>query len=156
MQPHKNSAVVLKTCNSSNIEHLSICTVKLQHKSNVVRCCLFVAPGNGPVPFGMPDIEVLGILKITCEVISSHQTGSKFEYQILWPTGLPKYKTHTVEDHRTDNRDAKKGNVNILDCFRSSANIRAEREASSIITQRFYNELSMFSQALDVLKAPSS
>ena len=46
-----------------------------------------------------------------------------------------------VDDHRTDSGDANQSNVNILDCFRSSENIKADREASSIITQRFYNEL---------------
>ena len=49
--------------NESNIEQLSVCTVKLRHKDKVVRCKFFVLPRDGPVLLGMPDKELLGILK---------------------------------------------------------------------------------------------
>ena len=81
----------------------------------------------------MPDIEVLDILKISCEVIDSQQACRKFDSQIMWSTGALKCKTHMVEEHRTDSEDANQSNVNILDYFMSSESIEADRGASMSI-----------------------
>ena len=101
-----------------------------------------MVPGDGPALFGMPDIVLLGILKITCEVTDSQQTGNKFDSQIMQPIGIPKCKAHMAEDHRADSRNTNHSNVNSLDYFRSSANIWADKKASSIIMQRIHNEFS--------------
>ena len=45
-----------------------MCTVILRHKDKIAKCRLFVVPGDGPALLGIPDIELLGIVKITCEV----------------------------------------------------------------------------------------
>ena len=42
-----------------------------------------MVPGDGTALFGMPDTEVLGMLKITCEVINSKQTGRSLTLK-LW------------------------------------------------------------------------
>ena len=75
---------------------------------------------------GIPDIEVLGIFKITCKIIDGQQTGRKFDSHIIWPAKVPKCKTHMVDDHRTDSRDANQSNVNILYSFRSSVNKKSD------------------------------
>ena len=90
----------LKTCNTLNIEQLGICTVKLQHKNNAAKCKFSVVPGDAPVLFEKLDIEVMEILKITCEVINSQQTGRKFNPQITQTTGVLKCKTHRMEVHK--------------------------------------------------------
>ena len=51
----QNSAM-LKTYNQSDIEQLSLCTVKLRHKDNSVKYRFFVAPGGDPALLGMPNI----------------------------------------------------------------------------------------------------
>ena len=56
--------VVLKVYHNSNIEQLGICTVKLQHKDNIVKYRFFAVPGYGPALLGMLDREVIGIPKI--------------------------------------------------------------------------------------------
>ena len=69
----KNNAIMFKTFNNLNIEQLGVCTVKLSHKDKIARCRFFVVsfvmPGDGPTLLGMPDIELLGILKLTCDVM---------------------------------------------------------------------------------------
>ena len=76
------NAVVIKTYNNSNTEKLGICTAKLQHTENVINCRFSVVPGNCPALLGDVDIEVLGIIRITCEAINSQQAGRKFDSQI--------------------------------------------------------------------------
>ena len=65
----KNS-VVLNTCNLSNIEQLHVYTVR--HKYKIVRSRFFVMPGDGQALLGMPDIELLGILKINVKYSHAH------------------------------------------------------------------------------------
>ena len=66
---YKNNSVVFKTYNQSDIEQLGMCTVKLRHKNKSAQCRFFVVPGDGPALIGMPDIELLSVLRITCNVI---------------------------------------------------------------------------------------
>ena len=68
--------VVSKTYNSSIIEQLGVCTIKLIHKDKAARCRYFVGLRDSPVILGA-DIEALGILKITCEVVKYQQMGRK-------------------------------------------------------------------------------
>ena len=59
----------LKAYNNSNIEQLGCHSIKLRHKDKIARCRFFVVPGDGQELLGMPDIELLSILKIMCEVV---------------------------------------------------------------------------------------
>ena len=153
---HEINAVILRTYNISNIEQLSICTFKLRHKGNVVKCKFFVFSGDGPALLGMVDVEVLGILRITCEVIHNQQTGRKFDSQITWLTGVPICKADTAKDHTLDGWAANQTNVNMLDYFRSSANTEADKEARRSIMQRIHSEFNDVVQELDVVRAHSS
>ena len=72
---NKNCLVTLKTYNNSNLEQLDIYSVQLRHKDKVVRCRFFVVLGIGPALLGMPDIELLVLLKIMYEVLNQKQTG---------------------------------------------------------------------------------
>ena len=60
-----------------------MCAVKLRHKDKVATYRFFVVPGDRPVLLGMPDIEVLGILKIMCEVVKGPKVGRKFDSQTM-------------------------------------------------------------------------
>ena len=64
----KINSVILKTYNLTSIE-LGVCTVKSRHKDKTAKYRFFVVPGDGSVLLGMPDIELLDIHKIMCEVI---------------------------------------------------------------------------------------
>ena len=55
--------------NNSHIQQSGVYTVKLSYKDKVIKCRFFVVSGNCPIVLHMPDIEVLGILRIVCEVI---------------------------------------------------------------------------------------
>ena len=75
-----------------NVQHLKHDRVGIYLHSqivtevNVVKCRIFVVPGNSPVLLRMLDIEVLGILKITCQVTNSQQAGRKFNSEVTLPT----------------------------------------------------------------------
>ena len=62
--------------NNTNIEQLDSFAVKLRHKDKVV-------PGNVPTLLGVPDTEVLGILRIICEVLDGQQAVRKFGSQMM-------------------------------------------------------------------------
>ena len=62
----KDNTVVLKMYNNSNIDQLGVCMIKPRPGYKVARCRFLVVPGNGPVLLGMPDIDLLGTLKIMC------------------------------------------------------------------------------------------
>ena len=73
----KINAVVLNTCNDLNIKQLGM--YKLRHK--FVKC-RSLWDQMLVQHFGMPDIEVLGILKIMCEVVNSQLAGM-FNSQVM-------------------------------------------------------------------------
>ena len=54
---------------------------------NVARCRFFVLQGDGSALLWMPDIELLGILKIMCEVVEDQQAYRKSDPQTMEPTG---------------------------------------------------------------------
>ena len=117
-------------------------TVNLRHKDKIIKCRLFVVAGYGPTLLGMLVIEVLSTLKITWEVINAQQLSRKFDSQMIQLSSVLNYKTNTAEDHRTDSMGTSYSNVNMLDYFRSSANIEADREANISIIQNICSEFS--------------
>ena len=44
-----------------------------KHKANDkhVKCQFFVVPGDGPSSLRMPDIDLLGIIRVICETIDN-------------------------------------------------------------------------------------
>ena len=44
---HTKDLIILKTYNQSNIEQLGRCTVKNNIMTNVLKCRLFIVPGDG-------------------------------------------------------------------------------------------------------------
>ena len=83
---------------------------------------------------------MLGILKITCEIVNNQQAGGKFDSQIAQPTGILSCKTHKGEDCRSDSVGGNQSNVSILDYFRSCANIDAEKEANISIMKNIHDK----------------
>ena len=63
----------------------------------------------------MLDIELLGILKIMCEVMKDHQEGRKFDPQMIEPTSAVNCRTHTGDDSRLDGMGVINNNPNISD-----------------------------------------
>ena len=119
-----------------------MCTIKLRHKDKVVTSRFFVKPRNSNALLGMLDIEVLGILKIMCEVISRQQAGRKSDSQIRQPTSVPNCKTHTAQDYRLDSMGTNQSNINMLDYVRPCANKESDNEASRSITHKNHSKFS--------------
>ena len=65
----KNSLEILETFTNLYIEQLGVCSVRLRHKDNIVRCRFFVVPHDGSLLLGMLDIVLLEILNIMYEVL---------------------------------------------------------------------------------------
>ena len=45
----------------------------------MARCRFFVVPGDSPVLLGVPNFELLGVLKILCEVLKKQQADRKIQ-----------------------------------------------------------------------------
>ena len=70
-------------------------TVKLTDADKTVWCRFFVATADGPLLLGMLDMELLGILKITCDVVGGQQAGRKFDSQTMEPSSALSCKVNT-------------------------------------------------------------
>ena len=126
----KNNLVVLKKDNQSNIEQIGVCTVKLRYKDKITRYRFFVVPGDGPALLGMPEIELLGILKIMCDVIEGQQADRNFDSQTMEPSSGLSCKVNIDWESRSDNVDAININSNMQDYFRSSTEREADKMSS--------------------------
>ena len=67
-----------------------MCAVKLKHKNKYIKCSFFVLPGDGPVLLGMSDIELLSILRITCDIIDEPHESRKFNLQTIEMSDSPR------------------------------------------------------------------
>ena len=76
-----NKSLVLKTYDQLNIEQLSGYSVKIRHNDKCVECRFFVEPGDGPELLRIPDIELLGMIRVMCETIDKKTTDRKFDEQ---------------------------------------------------------------------------
>ena len=75
-----------------------MCTVTLRNKDEIARCGFFVVPKHGPVLLGMPDIELLVILKLMSEVVGGQHADRKFNSQIVQLSNSPSCKAITDQD----------------------------------------------------------
>ena len=80
-----------------------MCTVKLRHKDKTNRCRLFVVPEDGPTLSGMPDIELLDILKIISDVVEGQHADRKLESQVIELSSAYSCKNITDLDSSSDN-----------------------------------------------------
>ena len=80
--------------NNLNIEQLGVCSVNLRHKDKVVRFRFFVVKGDSPALLGTADIELLGILKIMCDVIGQ-EADRTFDSQTMETSSDLSYKGNT-------------------------------------------------------------
>ena len=127
-------------------------TVRLRHKDKIAKCRLFLVPGDAPVLQGMPDIELLDILKIICEVMRDQHKSRMLDSQKIQASSGPSFKTNKVQQTKIDQVDVNDSNSNILDYFRFSINRTADRRAIQVLI----NKKSGFSdsfQELDVVEA---
>ena len=127
----KNNSVILKTYNQLDIEQLGMCTVKLMHKDKSANCRFLVVPGDGPALLWMPDIQLLNILRITCEVIGDLHKSRKINSQIIEASNNPSCKTSRALWHETDETGTQDNNTNIPDYFGSSTNKAADKKQVS-------------------------
>ena len=93
----KNSSIILKTYNQSDIKQLGVCTVILRHKIKDAKCRFLVVPGDSPALLGRPDIELPTILIITCEVIDDTDECRKIDSQTIEASIIP---SCTTKPHR--------------------------------------------------------
>ena len=89
-----------------------------------------MVPDDGPAWLGMPDIKLLGILKIIHEVIGDPHESRKFNSQTIEASNNPSYRTNRVPQDRTDTVDVHDNNVNMPYYFKLGTN-RATHKVSN-------------------------
>ena len=65
----KNENTKLRTYNSMTITQLGRCTVRIENNNKIKMYSVFVGPRNRQPLLGMPDIETLDIMTITCNTM---------------------------------------------------------------------------------------
>ena len=103
-----------------------------------------LVPGDGAMLLGMPDIKVLGILTIMCEVVGKQQADEKFKFQTIQPSSSFSCKGKPEWQIKTYNVDAVDANSNMLDYFMSSINKATDKIATQVLTQKIHNKFSDF------------
>ena len=100
-------------------------------------------PGDIPALLGTLDIELLGILKITCELVGHQQADRWFDSQTIQPSnGSICKETKTARSR--DNVDVVDTNPNTSYYFRSSINRAADKRGSQALIQKLHNEFNIF------------
>ena len=120
--------------------------VRLRHRDKIASCIFFVVLGEGQALLGMPDAELLDLLKITCELVRDQQGDRKVDAQTKQPSNSPSCKANEGQQIKTDNVDIHDGNANIPDYFRSNINRAADKSASQVFLQKYTMNSVMFFQ----------
>ena len=79
---------------------------------------------------GVPDIELLDILKIFCEVMGDSHESKNFGSETIQVSSVLSCKANKVQQIKADNADASDANSNIPEYLRSSINRAADKRAS--------------------------
>ena len=74
-----------------------MCTLRLIHKDKTAKCRFFTVP-DGPALPGMSDIELLGLLKIMCELVGCQQVELKYDSQTIKLSRAPSCKANTDQE----------------------------------------------------------
>ena len=81
-----------------------MCTVRLRYKT--AGCRSFVMPGDIPALLEMSGIELLDMLKVTCEEVGGQQADWKFNFQTIQLCIIPNCRTDTSWKIKSVNADA--------------------------------------------------
>ena len=92
------------------------------------KCRFFVVPGDSPTLLGMPDTELLNILKIMCEVMGDPHESRKSDLQTMKEPNSHNCKTIKAQLIKTDNEDVNDANINIPDYFRLASTEQQKKE----------------------------
>ena len=128
----KNSSFVLKTFNQLDITQLCMHIAKLRYKDKGAKCRFFLVPGDGPELLGMPDIELLNILRITCAVISGPHESRKLDSEAIEVSNSSSCIANRTQQMKTDKVGICDNNTNMADYFRS----RTSKAADSTICRQ--------------------
>ena len=77
----------------------------------------------------MPDIELLGILKIMYNVVEDQQADRKFDSQTMKPAGTLSCRANEENENRSDNAYVININPNMPDDFTSSTKRQTRRQS---------------------------
>ena len=106
-------------------------SVKIRDEDKIGRCGLFVVPGESAALLRMPDIKLLGILNVMCDVIEDQQDDSRFTSQTIEPYSAKSLKTNRDIDCMSDNENTVNSYSNMPDYFRSGSNREAEKRPAN-------------------------
>ena len=142
---HKQQLSPVKTYNQLDIEQLGVCTMKLRHEDRNATCRFFVVPEDGQPLLGMPDIELLNILKRTFEVKDDTHESRKFNSQKREASNNLSCRANRTLQNKTDKVDANDINANMPYFVRSSINRAADKRASEVMKTKYIINSLIFS-----------
>ena len=123
-------------------------------------------PGDDLALLRMPDIELLGIIRVICEAIDERTTGKKFDSQTKHVAGSQNCKTNKDQKVKLHEGNSNKDKTNTPDYlissrikifyFNPSDNKEADKRASEAITNRIHNEFINLFSGTDCFKGKLS
>ena len=76
----RDTNIKLKAFNQTTITQFCIRRLKIEHNYKYKMCNFFVVSGNGQAILGMPDIEILSLLIISCNTIGTMKADKNVNY----------------------------------------------------------------------------
>ena len=83
----------------------------------------------------MPDIELLGILRLICDAVKGQQTGKKFNFKTMKPSRTLSCNANPDQESRSDYLHTIDINSNMLHYFTPNTGLGADKRESCLITQ---------------------
>ena len=117
-----------------------MCTVGLRLKDKNAKARFFVVPVENLDLLGMPDIELLDILKSRCEVMGDPHVGRKIDPQTIQPFNSLSCKANKAQQIKADKVGVNDANSDMPYHFRSSINRAADKKASQVLMQKTHNK----------------
>ena len=88
---------------------------------------------------GLPDIILLGLLMIMCEVLVQQHMGRKFNLQTKEASSVTVSKLNSTSNSTLS---VTKNCINISNYFRCSTNKEADKRVSRMLTMKIHNKFS--------------
>ena len=116
--------------------------MRLRQKDKTLQDIFFVVPGDGLALLGISDIELLGILKIMCEVLGSQQADRKFNSKMIQLYSALSCKANTDWEINSDNVDVIDANSSMQNYCWSNMDRAADKRAGQVLMKIIQNEFS--------------
>ena len=115
---------------------------KMRYKEKCAKCRLILLSGDVPALFEISDIELLNILRITCDIIRGPYGSRKLDSQRIGMSHSPNCKTRRAPQIKKDRKGMHGGKRYVSAHFKSVTNRVAGKRTDEVSRTKIYNKFS--------------